>query len=147
MVHMENLSKTVAILVFVLLSDLAFAGVYKWTDENGQVHYGERPPETPADVSEVTVEDAPPTAANAEERLLQYQKSGMRRGRIGPSARRSRREPRKRRRCARKTAAQQSLASICMIPHAVYFIPDRMAKESISMTNSVLLSVRKHKRW
>ncbi len=74
MEHMDNLSKTFAILVLVLLSDLAFAGVYKWTDETGQVHYGERPPETPADVSEVTVEGAPPSAANAEEHLLQYQR-------------------------------------------------------------------------
>lgn len=74
MERMDDLSKIVAILVLVLLSDQAFAGVYKWTDETGQVHYGERPPETPADVNEITVEGTPPSAANAEERLLQYQK-------------------------------------------------------------------------
>ena len=28
---------------FLLIQSPLFAGVYKWTDENGQVHYGEQP--------------------------------------------------------------------------------------------------------
>jgi hypothetical protein len=28
----------------LLLSQAAYSGVYKWTDENGKVHFGDRPP-------------------------------------------------------------------------------------------------------
>jgi hypothetical protein len=55
-----------AILLFPLL---AHAGVYKWTDANGQVHFGDRPPaEKPAE--EVTINTAPPGKdAAANERI------------------------------------------------------------------------------
>ena len=33
----------------LLIQTTAFAGVYKWVDENGQVHYGERPGNTQAE--------------------------------------------------------------------------------------------------
>lgn len=50
------------------------AGVFKWTDENGQVHYGERPPSTPGQVKQMRIENAPPSSTNAGERLEQYRK-------------------------------------------------------------------------
>lgn len=34
---------------FLLIQSSLFAGVYKWTDENGQVHYGEQPGNTNAE--------------------------------------------------------------------------------------------------
>ncbi|MGB0502847.1 MAG: DUF4124 domain-containing protein, partial [Thalassolituus sp.] len=37
--------KLLAACCFVLVcSPTTFAGVYKWTDDNGQVHFGDSPP-------------------------------------------------------------------------------------------------------
>ena len=57
------------LLVFLLLPLPTMAGVYKWTDTNGQVHFGDRPPaEKP--VQEVTINAAPPGKdAAANERI------------------------------------------------------------------------------
>ena len=30
-------------LIFLLFISVSHAEIYKWTDENGQIHYGERP--------------------------------------------------------------------------------------------------------
>jgi len=53
------------IMVFVALlfaAPLVYAqGVYKWVDAQGQVHYGERPPEEAA-ATEVTIKNSPPPA-------------------------------------------------------------------------------------
>ena len=57
------------LIVFLLLPLPTMAGVYKWTDTNGQVHFGDRPPaEKPAE--EVTINAAPPGKdAAANERI------------------------------------------------------------------------------
>ncbi len=36
---------TVLLALFLVLTLPAYAGVYKWVDENGNVHYSEQPPE------------------------------------------------------------------------------------------------------
>lgn len=36
--------KYALIIAIIALSTSAYAGIYKWIDENGQVHYGESPP-------------------------------------------------------------------------------------------------------
>ena len=61
-------------LSLAMLSGPVSAEVYKWTDENGQVHYDEHPPESGAEVKRMTIDHAPPSATNARERLEQYQK-------------------------------------------------------------------------
>ena len=33
----------IRILIILLIPPLCYAEIYKWTDENGGVHYGERP--------------------------------------------------------------------------------------------------------
>lgn len=40
---MKNRMKVFSALVILLLSECLFAGVYKWTDERGNVHYGDNP--------------------------------------------------------------------------------------------------------
>jgi len=40
--------KVFSVLVFVLSSQFVSAGVYKWTDENGNVHYGDNPSKQPS---------------------------------------------------------------------------------------------------
>ena len=42
------------LLLLVVLSSHSFAGVYKWIDDNGQIHFGDNPPE-PEISEEVTV--------------------------------------------------------------------------------------------
>ncbi|VAW60658.1 hypothetical protein MNBD_GAMMA10-2905 [hydrothermal vent metagenome] len=47
--HPANLSKQTLWSVFLsalLCSTLSYAGIYKWTDEQGNVHYGEQRPTT-----------------------------------------------------------------------------------------------------
>ena len=49
------------LLVWLMLVPAASAqGIYKWVDEQGQVHFGERPPEG-AQASEVAVKPLPPS--------------------------------------------------------------------------------------
>ena len=43
MMNKFYLSSTLATCLCLFIYSSSFAGVYKWTDENGQVHYGERP--------------------------------------------------------------------------------------------------------
>jgi hypothetical protein len=64
-----KLMKLCLVTFLILLSLPAHAGVYKWTDANGQVHFGDRPPaEKPA--KEVTINTAPPGEdAAANERI------------------------------------------------------------------------------
>ncbi len=60
------MKKLIAILTLSLLcaSGGAIAGkIYKWTDSEGNVHYGERPPTTQA--REIKVPDAPPASQHS----------------------------------------------------------------------------------
>ena len=62
------------IILLLLLPGIAAAGVYKWTDENGKVHFGDRPPETGA--KEIPIKQAPPAEnrVRAREQLDRQQK-------------------------------------------------------------------------
>lgn len=60
------MQKFIAVITLGLLclSSGTFAGkVYKWTDSDGNVHYGERAPNTQA--QEVQIRHAPPSASNS----------------------------------------------------------------------------------
>lgn len=46
----------------VLAASLAQAQVYKWVDENGRTHYGERKPDSAIPASKVTIKSSPATA-------------------------------------------------------------------------------------
>jgi hypothetical protein len=49
--------------IFLLAQSTSYAGVYKWVDENGQVHYGEKPGNTGAE--EVTIRQNETTTPRA----------------------------------------------------------------------------------
>ena len=49
------------LVLMMVISAASAQGIYKWVDEQGQVHFGERPPED-AQASEVTVKPPPPSA-------------------------------------------------------------------------------------
>ena len=59
-------------IVYILLAFLmgipftGFAEVYKWVDEHGQTHYGEKPPA--ANATEVKIQNAPKADTNALKR-------------------------------------------------------------------------------
>ncbi|MCP3669024.1 MAG: DUF4124 domain-containing protein [Gammaproteobacteria bacterium] len=46
----------------MLLATSASAGIYRWVDESGQVHFGARPPAAANDSSEVVIRNQAPTS-------------------------------------------------------------------------------------
>ena len=50
--------KGLAILLCLFATPIALAGTYRWVDENGQTHFGDRPP-THATSEEVNLDPAP----------------------------------------------------------------------------------------
>lgn len=53
----------------------AAAGVYKWVDEEGRVHYGQRPPAVADQAEKMKLDKAPPPdpyAAERRERMQRY---------------------------------------------------------------------------
>jgi hypothetical protein len=61
----------VLLLCFVA-SAAATAAVYRWVDDNGQVHYGEKPPHD--DAQELNLRAAPARDADLDQRRQQQQK-------------------------------------------------------------------------
>ena len=61
-------------LTFVFFTGPVVAGVYKWVDENGEVHFGDRPPNK--DAKEVRIKAPPPatSTSGAHQRLERQQK-------------------------------------------------------------------------
>ena len=63
----------------LLMTPSMYAGVYKWTDSEGNTHYGDKPPAEHPDPEEFVIEDRAPPAQDAtsgmrdsEWRLLEY---------------------------------------------------------------------------
>jgi hypothetical protein len=52
-------TRKLLLLLLVWTTSASAAGVYKWVDEQGRVHYGERPPAR-AQAQEIEVRQAPP---------------------------------------------------------------------------------------
>lgn len=50
------------LLAFIMLPTAMATGVYKWTDENGKVHYGSQRPEN-AEAETLNINDSQPTPA------------------------------------------------------------------------------------
>jgi len=63
-------SRLWAMLVLTLASAIASAEVYKWLDDQGNVHYGDRPPDTGSDPQSLTLPPAPTRDADRAERSL-----------------------------------------------------------------------------
>lgn len=60
--------KTISLSVmFFLISSSAMAEVFKWTDEQGNVHYGARPP-TGQSANQVRIDAAPPADPYLQQR-------------------------------------------------------------------------------
>ena len=61
-------------LFAIALPVISVAGVYKWTDENGKVHFGDRPPDQGA--KEVRIDASPPPSSGikAREQLERQQR-------------------------------------------------------------------------
>lgn len=59
-----------AVLTLILAASHAGAEVYKWVDEDGKVHYGDRRPGPDADARRLELEPAPSRDADQYERSL-----------------------------------------------------------------------------
>ncbi|HET8552276.1 MAG TPA: DUF4124 domain-containing protein [Gammaproteobacteria bacterium] len=66
-------TKTGVALLLALMAATAWAGVYRWVDKNGVVHYSDSPP--PSGAKLVAVESTPtdPAAVTARKKALQKQ--------------------------------------------------------------------------
>jgi|GEM_PF-4337876 len=65
--------KPIELLLLLLLSTHSYAATYKWTDEQGNIHYGERPPNR---LKATSIAPPPPPASsssNSRERLKSIQ--------------------------------------------------------------------------
>ena len=65
-----NFVRTCALLSVLMMVPLAAsqaAGLYKWTDEEGTVHYGQLPPTDRAATKLAPPKDIPPTSQNAQQ--------------------------------------------------------------------------------
>lgn len=67
-------SYPLAALVLALVTSGSAAQVYKWVDEQGNVHYGDRRPGTGSEPSVVELPAAPSKDADHEERSLRRQR-------------------------------------------------------------------------
>lgn len=63
---MKNHSLYILLIFLIYFPFQGSAEVYKWIDENGQTHYGEKPPSTNA--SEVKIKDAPNADVSVQKR-------------------------------------------------------------------------------
>lgn len=64
------MQRLILVVVLLLLTPIAFAQAYKWTDANGTTHYSETPPPTGTNYKRITttgsVEPLAPPAATAD---------------------------------------------------------------------------------
>ena len=54
---MQNLTLYLLLLLGMCIPFHGYAEVYKWVDEHGQTHYGEKPPE--GEATEIKIQDTP----------------------------------------------------------------------------------------
>jgi len=64
---------TIMMLGLVALSSHAYAGITKWVDSEGKVHYSDQPPPTNVKSTNLSIEDPTPAAPDAREKLQKYQ--------------------------------------------------------------------------
>ena len=71
---MKNLNRTAMLLSLCLVQPPALAEVYKWTDADGRVHFGDRPPHGKAATVRLPTTATDTPAATPEERLEQQRR-------------------------------------------------------------------------
>jgi len=72
-IDMETGMKNIIMLLIFIAPVAAHAGVYKWVDENGKVHYGDSPQATQPTV-EMNVEETTPEPSFSEDLLSREEK-------------------------------------------------------------------------
>lgn len=65
--------KNLLLLLVFMMPLVVYAGVYKWVDENGNVHYGDQP-KTSQPAVEMKVDDAAPTPSYSDDELSREEK-------------------------------------------------------------------------
>ncbi len=65
--------KYLTFLLFLIAPLIAHAGVYKWVDENGKVHYGDQPLDTQPSV-EMNIDDPAPAPKSFEDEFSREEK-------------------------------------------------------------------------
>jgi len=65
--------KYLTLLISLAVPIVTHAGVYKWVDENGKVHYGDQP-KTSEPAVEMKVDDAAPTPSYSDDELSREEK-------------------------------------------------------------------------
>jgi hypothetical protein len=65
--------KNLTLLLFLIAPIAAYAGVYKWVDENGKVHYGDQPQASKPAV-ELNIDETAPAPSYSDEDLSREEK-------------------------------------------------------------------------
>ncbi len=65
--------KYLTLLFFLIAPIIAYAGVYKWVDENGKVHYGDQPQASKPAV-EMNIDDTASTPSYSDDELSREEK-------------------------------------------------------------------------
>lgn len=69
-----SVRQLMTILGLLMLAPLAQAAIYKWVDERGNVHYGERPVGSQAEELKISNDPGPVPAVPEQERLEKQQR-------------------------------------------------------------------------
>ena len=72
-IDMETGMKNIIFLLILITPVAAHAGVYKWVDENGKVHYGDQPKASQPTV-EMNIDDTTPAPSYSDDDLSREEK-------------------------------------------------------------------------
>src|SRR5450830_758437 len=70
---MRSIKPIIIMLGLLLASSYAYAGITKWTDADGKVHYSDQPAPKNVKATNITIEDPIPVAPDAQKKLQSYQ--------------------------------------------------------------------------
>ncbi|BCM24081.1 DUF4124 domain-containing protein [Methyloradius palustris] len=70
---MRSIKPIIIMLGLLLASSYAHAGITKWTDADGKVHYSDQPAPKNVKATNITIEDPIPVAPDAQKKLQSYQ--------------------------------------------------------------------------
>lgn len=76
----RSFRRILALLLIMSASALVAAGVYKWVDESGVVHYSDTPPASQRGARQIAMPPALPGAADAAQQRLRQQLDGRKKG-------------------------------------------------------------------
>jgi vacuolar-type H+-ATPase subunit I/STV1 len=70
---MRSIKSITIVLGLFIVSSHPFAGIIKWTDADGKVHYSDQPAPKNVKTTNVTIEDPIPVSPDAKQKLQSYQ--------------------------------------------------------------------------